>query len=115
MAWANGRVAQPFLTWFGLSIHAPPRAKIKILRERLRFLDEEIAKEQRSLSYITTLTDARAITGAEIVRLTIQQLELERKWVSDPCDTHHNSKKERLVIRGAPVLRNSQIATDPEW
>jgi DNA-binding PadR family transcriptional regulator len=81
-AWANGRVAQPFLTWFGLSIHAPPEARSAILRARLRFLEQEITKEQQSLAYIATLKDARAVKGADIVRLTIEQLRVERTWVS---------------------------------
>jgi hypothetical protein len=45
-------------------------------------LDQEITKEQRSLAYIATLKDARAVKGADIVRLTIEQLQVERTWVS---------------------------------
>jgi DNA-binding PadR family transcriptional regulator len=87
MSWATGRIAQPFLTWFGLSIHAPLDSRTDILRARLRFLDQEIAKEQRSLTYIATLRDERAIKGAHIVRLTIEQLQLERDWVSELLET----------------------------
>jgi len=81
--WAAGRVAQPFMTWFGLSIHAAPDAQLALLQLRLRFLDREIAKEQASLVYIETLDDARAVKGADIVRLTISQLKVERDWVAD--------------------------------
>ena len=82
-SWASGRVAQPFLTWFGLSIHTSEKSRMAIYRERLRFLDEEIAKEERSLAYIATLTDERAAKGGSIVRLTIEQLKVERQWLNE--------------------------------
>jgi len=80
-SWASGRIAQPFLTWFGLSIHASDKAQREVLHQRMLFLDKEIAKEKGSLAYIETLTDARAMKGADIVRLTVQQLETERAWL----------------------------------
>jgi hypothetical protein len=39
---------------------------------------EMVPCEQRSLAYIATLKDARAVKGADIVRLTIEQLRVER-------------------------------------
>lgn len=85
-SWASGRIAQPFLTWFGLSIHASDKAQRKVLHQRMLFLDKEIAKEKGSLAYIETLTDARAMKGADIVRLTVQQLEIERAWLRELID-----------------------------
>ena len=79
--WARSRVAQPFTTWFGLSVHATPEAQQKILKARLDFLVEEIAKENRSLEFIATLTGPRAIKGLSIVQLTINQLQVELEWV----------------------------------
>ncbi|MET3119858.1 DNA-binding PadR family transcriptional regulator [Undibacterium sp. GrIS 1.8] len=79
--WASSRVAQPFTTWFGLSVHASPEAQQEILRARLSFLVEEIAKEKRSLEFITTLSAPRALKGASIVQLTINQLQVELEWV----------------------------------
>jgi len=80
-AWAEGRVAQPFTTWFGLSIHATQDAQAALLTLRRGFLDREIAKERESLTYIETLADPRAVKGGDIVRLTISQLQVERAWV----------------------------------
>jgi DNA-binding PadR family transcriptional regulator len=79
--WAQCRVAQPFTTWFGLSIHAAPEVQKTVLHARLRFLVDEIAKEERSLVFIATLKDERAVKGASIVRLTIDQLQVELEWV----------------------------------
>jgi DNA-binding PadR family transcriptional regulator len=82
-SWASGRVAQPFMTWFGLSIHASEASRLAIYQQRLSFLDQEIVKEERSLAYIATLTDERALKGGGIVRLTIEQLKVERQWLKD--------------------------------
>jgi DNA-binding PadR family transcriptional regulator len=83
LGWAEGRVAQPFLTWFGLSIHASEAARATLLDARLAFLDREIAREEESLAYIATLDDPRAAKGADIVRLTVCQLRVERDWVAE--------------------------------
>lgn len=80
-SWAEGRIAQPFQTWFGLSMHAPMDAEESVLKARLAFLEREIAKEEESLGYLNTLNDPRALKGIRIVRLTIGQLKVERDWV----------------------------------
>ncbi|WP_376090837.1 PadR family transcriptional regulator [Roseomonas sp. CCTCC AB2023176] len=82
-AWARARVAQPFTTWLGLSMHAAPDAVRQVLAERRAFLDREIAKERDSLAFILTLPGERATRGAAIVRLVLRQLEVEREWVAD--------------------------------
>ena len=86
-AWARGRVAQPFATWLGLSIHAQPDAPGTLLQARLEWLEAELDKERESLAYITTLSSARAKRGADIVRLVIRQLEVEREWVAELLST----------------------------
>jgi DNA-binding PadR family transcriptional regulator len=80
-AWAKSRVAQPFTTWLGLSIHASPDCERKLLRARLGFLEKEIEKEKHSAEYLSTQTDPRALRGADIVRLTLRQLQVEREWI----------------------------------
>jgi DNA-binding PadR family transcriptional regulator len=81
--WAEGRIAQPFATWFGLSMHAPPYAQKALLEARVTYLEREIEKEQESLKFLLTLTDPRAIKGTGIVRLTIAQLGVEVAWLRD--------------------------------
>jgi DNA-binding PadR family transcriptional regulator len=82
-AWARGRTAQPFTTWLGLSIHAAPDTFRNLLEARADWLAAEITKEQESLAFIETLSSARADRGADIVRLVIRQLEVEKDWVTD--------------------------------
>lgn len=89
-AWARGRVAQPFTTWLGLSIHAAPDVFQQLLEARQDWLNDEIAKEHESLAYILTLSSARADRGADIVRLVIRQLEAEQNWVKELLNTQAN-------------------------
>jgi DNA-binding PadR family transcriptional regulator len=81
--WAKARVAQPFSTWLGLSIHISAAEKQKVLRARATFIQSEIAREKASLEYIKTLSSPRAKVGFEIVRLVIRQFEVELKWIND--------------------------------
>lgn len=81
-SWARGRIAQPFTTWLGLSIHATPDSFRHLLEARMGWLSDEIAKERDSLAYIETLSSARADRGADIVRLVVRQLEVEKEWVN---------------------------------
>jgi DNA-binding PadR family transcriptional regulator len=81
--WAKARIAQPFSTWLGLSIHISAAEKQKVLRARMNFLKGEIAREHVSLAYIETLNSARARVGSEIVRLVIRQFEVELEWLGE--------------------------------
>jgi DNA-binding PadR family transcriptional regulator len=83
LEWAKARIAQPFSTWLGLSIHISAVEKQKVLRARMNFLKGEIAREQASLAYIETLNSARARVGSEIVRLVIRQFEVELEWLGE--------------------------------
>jgi DNA-binding PadR family transcriptional regulator len=81
--WAKVRVAQPFSTWLGLSIHICVVEKRKVLRARERFIRGEIAREKTSLAFIKTLNSGRAKVGCEIVRLVIRQFEVELEWIGE--------------------------------
>jgi DNA-binding PadR family transcriptional regulator len=80
-AWATRRIAQPFATWLGLSIHAADADYRDMQLARRIFLVAEIAKEQASLAFIDTINSDRAKRGADIVTLIIQQLAVELEWV----------------------------------
>jgi DNA-binding PadR family transcriptional regulator len=81
--WAQARVAQPFSTWLGLSIHVQKAEKRQMLQARQNFIQQEITREKASLAYINTLGTARAKVGYEIVRLVIKQFEAEREWIAE--------------------------------
>jgi DNA-binding PadR family transcriptional regulator len=79
--WASTRVAQPFATWLGLSIHLPQSEINQHLQARATFLAAELARERASLDYIKTLSTSRARAGENIVALVIAQLEAEQVWL----------------------------------
>jgi DNA-binding PadR family transcriptional regulator len=85
--WAKARVAQPFSTWLGLSIHLSDAEKRNVLLQRQTFILDEIVREKASLSYIKTLNTKRAKVGYEIVKLVIKQFETELEWIGEVLAT----------------------------
>jgi DNA-binding PadR family transcriptional regulator len=81
--WAKARIAQPFATWLGLSIHLDRKAVVNVLRARQDFLRDELAREKASFAFIQSLASARAKAGAGIVRLVIRQMEAELEWIGE--------------------------------
>jgi DNA-binding PadR family transcriptional regulator len=81
--WARGRVAQPFATWMGLSVHLKPDAVAATLAARKQFMMDELARERESLKFIKTLKSARAKAGQAIVTLVIRQIEVELDWIQN--------------------------------
>jgi DNA-binding PadR family transcriptional regulator len=81
--WAKARIAQPFATWLGLSIHLDRKPVVEILRARQEFLRDELARERASFAFIQSLVSARAKAGAGIVRLVIRQMEAELEWIGE--------------------------------
>jgi DNA-binding PadR family transcriptional regulator len=88
LTWARTRVAQPFTTWLGLSIHLSKAAAGRVLNARRVFLERELARERASLQYIKSLSSARAKAGEEIVGLVIRQMEVELEWVENLLKSH---------------------------
>jgi DNA-binding PadR family transcriptional regulator len=86
--WAKARVAQPFSTWLGLSIHLSGAEKQNVLCARAKFIQNEIVREKASLDYIKTLNSPRAKVGHEIVKLVIRQFEVELKWLDEMLETN---------------------------
>jgi DNA-binding PadR family transcriptional regulator len=80
--WAASRIAQPFTTWLGLSIHLDETTRAGQLLTRKAFLIGELERERESLVYIKTLTSDRAKSGQAIVALVIKQLEAELEWIT---------------------------------
>ncbi len=80
--WAQSRIAQPFTTWLGLSIHLRDIEFGIVLDARKEFLEAELIKEIESLKFIQTLNSDRAKVGARIVDLVISQIKTELIWLA---------------------------------
>lgn len=88
--WAESRIAQPFATWLGLSIHLPADEKKRIFLQRHAFLISELDRERKSLAFIATLSSPRARAGEQVVRLVIAQMEAELVWLSILSETEYS-------------------------
>ncbi|MEM9811047.1 MAG: hypothetical protein AAF913_00115, partial [Pseudomonadota bacterium] len=79
--WATGRRPQPFTTWLGLSIHARPDARERIIDARRNFLRAEIAREEASLAELATVASPRVAVGRKTIELALLQLRAELAWI----------------------------------
>ena len=80
-SWTNQRERPAFLTWLALSWQASPLAVKQQIQRRLKFLEVEVEREEK------TLEDVRNEVGHEyheavwMLKLTIAQLKSELVWV----------------------------------
>ena len=80
-SWTNQRERPAFLTWLALSWQANPLAVKQQIQRRLKFLELELTREEK------TLEDVRHEVGHEyheavwMLKLTIAQLKSELLWV----------------------------------
>ncbi len=79
--WATQRPPPPFLTWMALSGHLNKSALRKVMRERRRFLEEQIERERKTLKEFEHESGAMTVVGRLMVDLCIQTFETELKWL----------------------------------
>lgn len=80
-AWSQSRTPTAFDTWLGLSIHARPADKRRVLAARRAYLMEQIAKEKQTAAEITLDGGNRARVAAVMVGLCIERFETELRWL----------------------------------
>lgn len=81
-SWATSRTPTSFDTWLGLSVHARPADKRRVLAARRGYLEEQIAKETNTLAAIGQDTGERVGVAAIMVGLCIEQFKLELSWLA---------------------------------
>jgi DNA-binding PadR family transcriptional regulator len=79
--WAVQRPPPPFLTWMALSAYAEPADRLRLIRRRRVFLEEQLTRERGTLQGILADTGVMVPVAAEIVRLVIRQWEVELEWL----------------------------------
>lgn len=79
--WAVQRPPPPFLTWMALSAYAEPVDRLRLIRRRRGFLEEQLTRERGTLQAILADTGVMIPAAAEIVRLVIRQWEVELEWL----------------------------------
>ena len=80
--WSQHRTPTAFDTWLGLSIHARPADKRRVLAARRAYLVQQIARERQTAAEIAVDAGNRARVAAVMVGLCIEQFETELRWLA---------------------------------
>ena len=108
-SWTNQRERPAFLTWLALSWQASALAVKQQIQRRLKFLEVELEREEK------TLEDVRHEVGHEyheavwMLKLTIAQLKSELVWVRQVA--HELPKRATAAnptVLAAPIARQQR-------
>jgi len=92
--WAEGRERPPFLTWMALSWQARPGVFLKQIARRVEFLENDLKRNQETLSAIRKEVGHRFHEAVWMVSLHIEQIRTELRWLR---------KLKREAARRAPA------------
>ena len=105
-SWTNQRERPSFLTWLALSWQASPLAVKQQIQRRLKFLEVEVEREEK------TLEDVRDEVGHEyheavwMLKLTIAQLKSELVWVKQVArELPKRATAANPKVLAAPITR----------
>jgi DNA-binding PadR family transcriptional regulator len=105
-SWTNQRERPAFLTWLALSWQASPLAVKQQIQRRLKFLEVEVEREEK------TLEDVRHEVGHEyheavwMLKLTIAQLKSELVWVKQVArELPKRATAANPKVLAAPIAR----------
>lgn len=79
--WSTQRERPPFLTWVALSWQARPGVFQQQLARRREFLEKERAREEATLRAVRKEVGHRFHEAVWMVSLTIQQFQVELRWL----------------------------------
>ncbi len=80
-SWTTGRDRPEFITWLALSWQARPRAVMRQVRRRQRFLSAELAREREVLRGIFAEVGHPYHEAVWAVSLAIAQFQTELRWL----------------------------------
>jgi DNA-binding PadR family transcriptional regulator len=108
-SWTNQRERPAFLTWLALSWQASPLAVKQQINRRLKFLEMEVEREEK------TLGDVRHEVGHEyheavwMLKLTIAQLKSELMWVKQVArELPQRAPAANPNVAATPVARRTR-------
>jgi DNA-binding PadR family transcriptional regulator len=101
--WTTQRERPPFLTWVALSWQARAGVFERQVERRREFLERELAREEATLHAIRKEVGHRFHEAVWMVSLTIQQFQVELKWLR---------KVSREVSRRAAVQHVGRVEKD---
>jgi DNA-binding PadR family transcriptional regulator len=105
--WAVQRPPPAFLTWMALSANAEPEDRLRLVRRRRSFLQEQLTKERATLGEILADTGPMVQAAAHIVRLVIRQWEVELGWL-DEVETAFRVPSSEFRVPNLPGGPNAE-------
>ena len=97
--WTAGRDRPPFLTWLALSWQARAGVFQLQLARRRDFLEKELAREEATLRAIEEEVGHRFHEAVWMVTLTIEQFQLELRWLRKLSREAHRRAGARHVAK----------------
>lgn len=79
--WAAAREHPPFLTWMALSWKARPGVFARQIQRRQNFLEQELAREKRTLEAVRAEVGHEFHEAVWMLTLVIEQFETELRWL----------------------------------
>jgi DNA-binding PadR family transcriptional regulator len=101
--WTMQRDRPPFLTWIALSWQARPSAFQSQLERRKAFLEKELAREEATLRAVRKEVGHRFHEAIWMLSLTIQQFQLELRWLRKLSREIHRRARARHAAYSGDV------------
>ena len=99
-SWVDEKVHQPFQIWLALSWQARPRTFRKQLGRRKKLLEEKLDEERATLADVLTEVGHPYHEAVWMLQLTIEQMEVELRWIQKLLDEAAKRAPARNVTKG---------------
>jgi len=99
-SWVDEKVHQPFQIWLALSWQARPRTFRKQLSRRKKLLEEKLDEERATLADVLTEVGHPYHEAVWMLQLTIEQMEVELRWIQKLLNEAAKRAPARNVSKG---------------
>ena len=99
-SWVDEKVHQPFQIWLALSWQARPRTFRKQLNRRKKLLEEKLEEERATLADVLTEVGHPYHEAVWMLQLTIEQMEVELRWIQKLLNEAAKRAPARNVSKG---------------
>ena len=100
-SWVDEKVHQPFQIWLALSWQARPRIFRKQLNKRKKLLVEKLDEERTTLDDVLREVGHPYHEAVWMLQLTIEQMEVELRWIQRLLNDADKRGAARNVSKGA--------------
>ena len=99
-SWVDEKVHQPFQIWLALSWQARPRTFRKQLSRRKKLLEEKLDEERATVADVLTEIGHPYHEAVWMLQLTIEQMEVELRWIQKLLNEAAKRAPARNVSKG---------------